>query len=556
MVTDFFGPPLESEAGIGSLTLGGLLTETAARHADREAIAFRPRLDERVAWTYAELLDESRAVARALLATGLQKGTRVGVLMGNRPEWVAAAFGIALAGGVIAPINTFFAPPELDYVLNHSDVALLIVQPRLLAHEYLDDLMTRVPGFSIAAPGELAAVAFPYLRRVVCIDLDRTVGAAEPWDAFLARGKEIDDAVASAAAGTVTPSDPALVVYTSGTTAFPKGIMHPHRAVALQSWRFAQQLRLDPTVRAWSAFPFFWSAGFVMIMGATLAAGGCLVMQDHFDPGEALALLEAERVTSAHAWPHQLAALEDHPDWLGADLSSIRQTEAFTSFGRHPTVHVEDDWSPRAAFGLSETCTIISSSYADTPREQREGHSGDILPGNIVRIIDRENGRALSTDEIGEITVKGPTLMSGYVKVDPAETFDVDGFFHTSDAGFVDRQNRLHWTGRLSDMIKTGGANVSPVEIETALLYHAGLKAAVAVGIPHETLGEMVVVCAVAHDGAIVEERDVQEFLRGRVASYKIPRRVVFVSESDLEQTANAKIRVDALRALVAERLA
>ncbi len=554
-MTDFAGPPLETEPGLGALTLGGLLLETARRHADREAVASRPVDTQPVRWTYAQLEQHSRAIARALLAAGVTKGTRVGVLMGNRPEWVAAAFGVALAGGIIVPVNTFFEPPELQYLLHHADIAMLLTQRRLAHRRFLDDLAARVDGFASANPGTLQTPAFPYLRRVVCLGLEDPVGAAEPWDAFLARGEGIREAMVDATAEAVSPADAALVIYTSGTTAQPKGIEHPHRAPAVQSWRFAQQLRLDPTVRAWSAFPFFWSAGFVMIMGATLASGGCLVLQEHFEPGEALALLESERVTSAHAWPHQLAAMEDHPDWARADLSSILQTEAFTSFGRHPTVHVDDVWSPRAAFGQSETCTIISSLPADTPREVREGNQGAILPGNVVRIIDRDTGSALGTDEIGEIATKGPTLMSGYVKVAPETCFDSDGFFHTGDAGFVDEGGFLHWTGRMNEMIKTGGANVSPVEIETALLYNADLKTSLAVGVPHETLGEMVVVCAVRHEGATVDETAVREFLRGRIASYKIPRRVVFVTDADLDITANAKIRSEALRTLAIDRL-
>ena len=151
--------------------------------------------------------------------------------------------------------------------------------------------------------------------------------------------------------------------------------------------------------------------------------------------------------------------------------------------------------------------------------------------------------------------MKGPTLMKGYVKVLPEACFDEDGFFHTGDAGFVDERDRLHWTGRTSDLIKTGGANVSPVEIEETLLRHPGLTAALAVGLPHPTLGEMVVVCAVAHHGHGVDEDDVREFLRGRIASYKIPRRVVFVEESDLTLTGNAKIRTDDLRALASRLL-
>jgi fatty-acyl-CoA synthase len=404
-------------------------------------------------------------------------------------------------------------------------------------------------------PGELRTTRFPHLRRVAAVGLDAPCGAAEPWDAFLDTGDRVADELVDATAGEVTAGDHGLIIYTSGTTATPKGILHPHRGPTLQSWRFAQQLRLDPSVRVWSAFPFFWSAGFVMVMGATLAAGGCLVLQEHFDPGEALGLLESERVTSPHAWAHQLAELEDHPDWTRVDLSAIRHCEAFTSFGRHPSVHVEDAWSPRAAYGQSETCTIISSLPADTPREIRERSQGAILPGNALRIVDRETGAELPVDAIGEITVKGPTLMLGYLKALPEQCFDEDGFFHTGDAGYVDGDAFLHWTGRITEMIKTGGANVSPVEIEETLLRHPGLWTARVVGVPDEKLGEMVVVCAVAHEGAGVDEDDVRSFLRGRLASYKIPRRVLFFDEQELSLTGNAKIRAEELRALAMGRL-
>jgi fatty-acyl-CoA synthase len=554
MIT-FRGPPPESEAGIGALTLGGFLLEVVQRYPDREALVFHARDGVAVRWSYRELEREARRVARALLAGGAGKDTRVAILMGNRPEWVAAAFGVALVGAVSVPLTTYFEPPELDHVLRHSDAQVLLTQSRLLGHAYVDQLAGLCPELRDAAPGELRSARFPQLRRIAALGLDGPRGAAETWEAFLGSGQGVADGIVDATAAEVTPADHALIIYTSGTTATPKGILHPHRGPALQSWRFAQQLRLDPSVRVWSAFPFFWSAGFVMVMGATLAAGGCIVLQEHFEPGEALHLLETERVTSPHAWAHQLAELEDHPDWPRVDLSAIRHCEAFTSFGRHPTVHVEDAWSPRAAYGLSETCTIIASLPADTPREVRERSQGAILPGNSVRIVDRDTGAALPVDAIGEITVKGPTLMLGYVKKLPEECFDDDGFFHTGDAGFVDGELYLHWTGRMTEMIKTGGANVSPVEIEETLLRHPGLKAALAVGVADEKLGEMVVVCAVAHDSVSLDEDDVREFLRGRVATYKIPRRVLFFDETELSLTGNAKIRSDELRKLAIDRL-
>jgi acyl-CoA synthetase (AMP-forming)/AMP-acid ligase II len=290
-----------------------------------------------------------------------------------------------------------------------------------------------------------------------------------------------------------------------------------------------------------------------MIMGATLAGGGTLVLQERFEASEALRILSAQRVTAAHAWPHQQAAMEDHPTWLSTDLSSLRQVEAFGPFGRHPSVQAADPWTARAAFGLTETFTIISSDPADTIQDGDDIHSGHILPGNSIRIVDPSTGVAQPSGADGEIWVKGPTLMKGYVK--QGSGVDDNGWFHTGDAGFVDANGRLHWTGRTSDLIKTGGANVSPTEIEEVLVRHPKLKVGLAVGVPDPLLGELVVVCAVAHEGAVVSEADIQSFLRGRLASYKIPRRVLFFQDADLAFTGSAKVRVDALRALAGARL-
>jgi len=548
-MTTFRGPPAEIEEGIGALTLGGFLAEVARRHGRREAlVSHGPGGVTR--WTYAQLEATSRALARGLVGAGVAKGTRVALLMGNKPEWVAAAFGVAMAGGVLVPINTYFEPPELEYVLRHCDAEVLLLQRQLRGHAYLDQLD------ALWAAGR---TGLPFLRLAVCLDAgDQREGhsAVRGWSWLLEQGRSVPDALVDARLALVSPFDDGILIYTSGTTATPKGVLHAQRAPALQAWRFARLLRFDPEVRTWSAYPFFWTAGFAMVMGGTLAAGGCLVLQEHFDPGEALALMETERVTTPFAWPHQSGALEDHPDWATRDLSSIRHAESFGSFARHPSVDVGGGWSPRAAYGLSETFTIVTALPADMPVAEREGHEGVVLPGNALRILDPETGAPLGVGEQGQIAVKGTTLMKGYLKAAPEECFDEDGFFRTGDAGFVDEAGRLHWTGRTSDLIKTGGANVSPTEIELALLHHPGLKTAMAVGVPHPKLGQEVVVCAVAHDGVTVTEDEVRAFLKGRIASYKIPRRVLFVSEAELSFTANAKIRAEALRQLAAARLA
>ena len=533
----FRGPPIDTEPGMGALTMGGLLAEVVARHGQREAVCFYEPGDRVVRWTYTELGDRARRFAKALVAAGGGKGTRVALLMGNRPEWVEAAFGVALAGGVLVPVNTLFESPEIEHVLRHSDSAVLVYQERLASHRYDEQVQAMAP-------------RLPYLTTLACL-------GTGSYDAFMRAGDAVDDGVLEGRAAEVSPHDDALVVYTSGSTGTPKGVLHAHRAAAMQSWRFAQHLCLNPSLRVWSAFPFFWTAGYCMVMGATLAAGACLVLEELFEPGEALLLLESERVTNPHAWPHQLAALENHPDWASRDLSAVVHVDSFTAFGRHPSVKIEDDsWSPRAAYGLTETFTIISSMPADTPAAMREGHEGVILPGNVVRIVDAVTGQEQPAGVPGEIRVKGPTLMKGYVKVASEDVFDTEGYFATGDAGFVDDEGHLHWVGRTSDMIKTGGANVSPVEIDNELLRHPDLASALAVGVPHPTLGEIVVVCAVAQPGSDVDEDGVRDFLRGRLASYKLPRRVLFFAEHELVLTGNAKIRADELRMLATERLA
>jgi acyl-CoA synthetase (AMP-forming)/AMP-acid ligase II len=246
--------------------------------------------------------------------------------------------------------------------------------------------------------------------------------------------------------------------------------------------------------------------------------------------------------------------MEDHPTWASVDLSAVRHAESYGPFGRHPSVSIPaDSYSPRSAYGATETFTIISSLPADTPVSVREGNHGAVLPGTVVRIVDPQHDVALGVGESGEIRVKGSTTMKEYLKTAPEDCFDSDGFYRTGDAGFMDENGMLHWTGRTNDLIKTGGANVSPVELEEVLLRHPDLAASVVVGVPDERYGEIVVLITAVHDGRELTEKAIQDWLTGRVASYKIPRRVVFVSEQEMEKTANAKLLSEAARLLASD---
>ncbi|MFE6921962.1 class I adenylate-forming enzyme family protein [Nocardia sp. NPDC057663] len=550
------GPPLAEEPGLGTLTLPGFLREVTQRYGDREALVFHD--DTGVTrWTYDELWDRSVAVARALRAAGVGKDTRVGVLMTNRPEWLAAVFGTSLAGGVAVALSTFSTPTELEHLLRLSGVSVLLFERAVARTDFATVLTDLEPALGTAAPGGVRSAAYPFLRHLAVVGAPVDGGAIESWDAFVARGESEPVALVEAAAATVQPSDTAVLFFSSGTTSKPKGIRSAHRGVTIQMWRFRRMFGFGPDdhVRCWTANGFFWSGNFGQALGSTLAAGGSLILQSTFDSGAALALMQSERVNFPVAWPHQWAQLEGAPNWATADLSALRFVDVDYPAARHPTVTTT--WTePGHAYGNTETFTITTCFAACTPEDTIAGSSGEPLPGNTIKIVDPLTGTVLTRGASGEICVKGPTLMLGYVGIPLDETLDADGYFHTGDGGYLDDLGRLYWEGRLTDIIKTGGANVSPLEVDEELNRCPGVKVGRTVGIPHDTLGEVVVACVVPQTDTALDGEAIRAFLRERLASYKVPRHVLLYSEDEFTLTGSAKIKSAELRRLAAARLA
>jgi acyl-CoA synthetase (AMP-forming)/AMP-acid ligase II len=543
-LTTFTGPPAESEAGIGVLTLGGLLAETWAAHRGLEAVAARGADDSVTRWTYDDLWRESRRYAKGFLATGVGRGTRVGVLAPNSAEWLAAAFGAVMCGGVLVPFSTFATGEELDQLLAHSGVSVLVAQ-REFARSPLEALAVDVPGLLGDTP--VYSSRFPFLRRVY--DLDSSVAE------LLAAGDAVSDEVLDAAIAAVTPADDAVVIYTSGSTELPKGVLHAHRSPSLQSWRFASRQRLLPGDRVYSAFPFFWTAGFAMVLGSTLAAGGCLCVGETFSPEQALRTMQDEKVTIVHVWPHHSAQIRDCPTNGDFDISTVRNDPQRFRPAKEGVDQVTLG-SSRAGYGMSETFTIVTSAPVDSSREILDESNGFLLPGNSMRIVDPDTRALLGPGQEGEILVKGATMMRGYVGLPAEAAFDEDGFFHSGDTGYIDDRGLLHWTGRVTELIKTGGANVSPVELETLLARHPGLLEAAVVGVPDDLLGEVVVACVVARPGAEVNEDVVRAYVKDHLSSFKVPKRVLFFAEGELPSTGSDKVQHAELRRIALERLA
>jgi len=438
-------------------------------------------------------------------------------------------------------------------------VSILLFERTVLKKDFSAILAELEPGIQTAAPGRVASVRFPFLRRLAALGPapgvpTETSGAIESWSEFLAHGEATARSLVEATAATVLPAHAGAIFFSSGSTSLPKGVMGSHRSVAIQCWRWPRMFALQGDVRCWAANGFFWSGNFTMAMACTLAAGGTIVLQPTFVPTEALELMEAERVNTAHAWPHQWAQLVEAPNWSKVDLSSLHYVDAEGPMARHPTVSTT--WlEPKWAYGNTETFTINTCFPSDTPLSIANGTHGVPLPGNTLKIVDVATGAVVPRGERGEIAIKGPTLMLGYINVPIDESLDDEGFFRTGDGGYMDDTGRLIWEGRLTDIIKTGGANVSPLEIDGVLAGYPGVKVGRTVGVPHDTLGEIVVSCIVPHDGVALEDSAIREFLKQHLASYKVPRRVLFFREDELSLTGSSKVKSGTLRELAAKRL-
>lgn len=538
-MTTFEGPSVCEIESVGALTLGGFLDEVVGRFADNEAVVFDNLLrgGETVRWTYAQLGTEARRVGRALIAADVDAGDSVGVVMGNRPEAVAAIFGAALAGAIAAPMSTFSPRPELAHLVDTCHAKAVLTQSTLLTRRFGDDL---------------AAIAEDrrYLQRVAVV-------GESSWEEFLAAGDGVPDDKLDERAQAVAPDDAALVIFSSGTTSEPKGILHCHRSPSLQCWLQAQVFARRSDTRMFSALPLFWTAGFNTAVGATLAAGGCWVAQETFDPAAALALMARERVTEPYTLPHQTAALAEHPDWETTDLSSLRCVYGKGAYARHPRVDGDTGWIMPVGWGMSETCAFICAHPSSTPRERVKVGYGALLPGARLRVVDPDSGQLLGVNEEGELCVSGATRMLGYLGRAAEECFDEDGFFHTGDAGHVGADGNVYWSGRRTEMIKTGGANVSPAEVEVALRACPPVKLSRVLGVPDARVDEAVVACIVLRDDATATADEIKAFLRERIAAYKVPKHVLFFDDDEMPMTGSeAKVRDDALVELVHDRLA
>lgn len=521
------------------------------RFGERPLIALN---DARI--TYGEAADQSARLARGLLAAGVTKGTRVGLLMPNGPDWIVAWLAAARIGAIVVPINTFYKPRELGWVLKHADVHTLLSVSSLLSNDYVARLETAVPELAGQEAGALLAPGLPYLRAVFVWDACDRGWARDRRDLEAAAdaNPSLDDAFLAAVEECVAPSDAMIVIYSSGSTADPKGAIHSHGAVIRHSFNLNSYRDLVPEDRVFSPMPFFWVGGFVFTLMACMHAGASMICEEAFDAGETLALLEREKVTVAAGWPHYAKAMMDHPSFRERDLSSIRSGNLYAILPedqRPPDVELRSN-----SLGMTETCGPHSIDRMDVDLPERlRGSFGRAPEGVEHKVVDPETGATFPPGTEGEICVRGYSVMQGLHKVEREDVFDRDGFYHTGDGGHLDADGVLFFRARLGDVIKTAGANVAPREVEVVLEAFPEVQASFVVGVPDPVRGQNVAAAIVLDADQSLSAEDCRRRLREELSAYKVPRHIFFTAKAELPFTDSGKIDKRRLGAQLAERI-
>ena len=523
-------------------TIGHRLKALAATYGSKPALI---AADQPL--SYAELAADARRVASALAGLGVGKGTRVGILMPNNPDYLRCAFGAWRLGAIVVPINTLFRTAELEYALRHADVGVLFMVSRFLHNHYLRMLVDLAPELA-QSPGPLRSDRLPCLRYVICHSYDMPTGAIA-YEDFLASGESSSTPWSVASLDAVAPTDDAAIFFTSGSTAAPKGVVHTHAGMLQAADNVGDRLGLTAEDCTYGYLPLFFNGGMVGVTLATLSRGGTVLLQEVFDAKETIELLERHRCTTLFAWPHQAEALVRQPAFSRDKLHIRKGPGANTKWA---AALLQPDHQAVGTWGMSETGPMASSTRWDDPIAERTGTHGRPMPGLELRIVDPDTNVPLPPESEGEIVVRGSSLMRTYYKRDPAECFDAEGFFHTGDCGRLDGRGWLHFVGRIKDVIKTAGVNVAAAEVEAALMQHPGVKVAHVVPVPHPTRGENVGAFVVRRT-ATCSAADLQSHCREALASYKVPRHFFFVEERDLPTLGSGKVDRQALRARAAE---
>jgi acyl-CoA synthetase (AMP-forming)/AMP-acid ligase II len=525
------GGLMPAEGGVSWPSIPALLADTADRYADRVAVR-----DGDLTLTYAELDAECRTFAAALLRAGLGRGDRVSIWMPNGARWIVSALGILRAGGVLVPVNTRFKGLEAADILHRAKVRVLVTVTDFLDTDYL--------AMIDASGRELPHLEYRVVAR------GPVPGHAMAWERFAADVPAADRQRVDVCAAELGPHDPSDILFTSGTTGAPKGVVMTHGRTLSVATDWVRMTGLTDVDRYLMVNPYFHMFGFKAGILACVAAGAMMLPEPVFDPGVVLRRVGDEGVTVLPGPPTLYQSILDSPDRESYDLSALRVAVTGSADIPVQLIHrVRQELPFRlvvSGYGLTEAGTATSTGPDDEP-EAIATTVGTPRPGFEIRIAGTD-GEPVQAGDAGEVLLRGPSVMSHYLD-DPEATTEVlspDGWLRTGDIGVIDAAGRLLIVGRSKEMFIVGGFNAYPAEIENALAAHPDIGAAAVIGVPDERLGEVGMAFVVAVPGSTVTPGGIIEWCRARMANYKVPRRVAVVDALPLNATG--KVVKDELR--------
>ncbi|BBZ43044.1 class I adenylate-forming enzyme family protein [Mycobacterium parmense] len=501
-------------------TIDRLVTLQAARHHSKPMV-----IDPASRLSYRELDSTTRDLAARFVEAGVGKGTPVGLIMPNGVRWVQVAIALTRVGAVLVPLSTLLTARELTAQLRAAAVRYLVSVEEFRGHRYLDELGT------VPQPG------LPALREVWTVDrLDDMTGE---------RARRVVGAMAE----TVTAADPLVIMFTSGSSGAPKGVLHSH-GNALGAVRSGLAARcITAETRLYLPMPFFWVGGFGAGILSTLLSGATLVTEQIPRPETTLRLLETERVTLFRGWPDQAEALAKHADAAGADLTALRPGSLPALL---PPEHRAQPGARATLFGMTEAFGPYCGYPADTDMPRAAwGSCGKPFPGIQIRIVDPDTGDPVAADTAGMIQIRGPHILRGICRRSREEVFTDDGFYPTGDLGLLSRDGFLFYHGRSDDMFKVSGATVYPSEVERALRTVDGVRNAFVTDVPGAA-GTRVGAAVVAGEG--LTEEQLRRRARTSLSAFKVPTVwLLLTTDDDVPRGGTGKVDTRRLREMLTD---
>jgi acyl-CoA synthetase (AMP-forming)/AMP-acid ligase II len=526
--------PIAPDANTLIDSIPRLVFAAAQRHGELAAIE-----DDELIISYKELPSLSLAVCRALMASGIKPGDRIAIWGANSGLWVLAAIGLQMAGAVLVPINTRMKAVEAADIINRSGAKLVFSVGDFLKSDYPADLA------KLFTPDQLSIVTLTPRKRAPldsCCD----------WDTFLTRKEEVSEASAREIAMTITGDDLSDLMFTSGTTGKPKGVMSRHGGMIRAFSVYVKTIGLIPGDRYLVVNPFFHSFGYKAGWVSCLLAGATILPQAVFDADEVFARINKDKITVLPGPPTLYLSLLAHPSLETADLSSLRV--AVTGAATIPPVLIERMRSQlgfevvTTAYGLTECGGLASICDIDTDNETIASTSGRAIEGTEISIMSAQ-GKILAAGETGEICIRGFHVMKGYFEQPEAtaEAIDNEQWLHTGDVGHLDENGYLSITDRLKDMYISGGFNCYPAEIEAVLTEHTAIAQSAVVGIEDERMGEVGCAFITLKSGQLLNESTLISWCRERMANYRVPKQVKIINEMPVN-ASNKIVKADLIK--------